>query len=281
MPSRLPTLQFHARTFDMVGVTPTLAQAAVKLLEERERECGLIFPTSVREWYGFDGPGLGLKIGCGSTADTMVPVRGLGRPFSDWYLKRPARAKSHRLDDFVRAGLLVVMHENQGVCTWAVKLDGSDDPSVVVEVDSIDSAASPSEVKWEPCADTFSTFIYCRAWDHGQCLAAVSVGAQAQDRPLTPGDLALLRTQFSEGPRTYGHPGVTNYRFFTHNSAVLIWDGEDDEWRGGQADWSLMADSDEALLDLLRVVWQCGTLRETLYAIDPRSRELLDQLRRQ
>ena len=175
----------------------------------------------------------------------MVPVRGLGRPFSDWYLKRPARAKPDRLDDFVRAGLLVVMHENQGVCTWAVKLDGTDDPPVVVEVDSIDSAASPSEARWEPCADSFSTFMYCRAWDHGHCLAGISVTASANDRPLAPGDLSLLQSHFSEGPRTHGHPGVTNYRFFTRNSAILIWDGEDHELRGGQADWWLMATSDE------------------------------------
>jgi hypothetical protein len=133
-----------------------------------------------------------------------------------------------------------------------------------------DSAASPAEVRWEPCAESFSTFTYCRAWDHGQCLADISVGAQAQDRSLAPGDLALLRSHFSEGPRTYGHPGVTNYRFFTRNSAILIWDGEDDKWRGGQADWWLMANTEEALLGLLRRVWDCGTLRETLYADDPR-----------
>jgi hypothetical protein len=173
------------------------------------------------------------------------------------------------------------MHENQGVCTWAVKLDGADDPPVVVEVDSIDNAVSPAEVRWEPCAGSFSTFTYCRAWDHGQCLADISVGAQAQDRSLAPGDLALLRSHFSEGPRTYGHPGVTNYRFFTRNSAILIWDGEDDKCRGGQADWWLMANTEEALLGLLRRVWDCGTLRETLYADDQRSRELLERLRRQ
>ena len=161
-----------------------------------------------------------------------------------------------------------------------MKLDGTDDPPVVVEVDSIDSAASPSEARWEPCADSFSTFMYCRAWDHGHCLAGISVAASANDRPLAPGDLSLLQSHFSEGPRTHGHPGVTNYRFFTRNSAILIWDGEDDERRGGQADWWLMATSDEAMLGLLRRVWHCGTLRETLYADDARARQLLDRLRR-
>jgi hypothetical protein len=223
------------------------------------------------------GPDLVTRIGCGPTADTMVPLRGLGRPFSDWYnapvptprttarrargQPRPARrasvrAKPRHVDELVRAGLLEVLIENQGVCTWAVMLDGSDDPPVVVEVDSRDSAASLDEIQWQPCAESLSTFMYCRAWDHGQNIA---VEVQAQDHALAPGDLADLQSHFSEGPRTYGHPGVTNYRFFTPNSAILIWDGEDDKWRGGQADWMLMATSNAALLDLLRRVWHCGT----------------------
>jgi hypothetical protein len=209
----------------------------------------------------------------------MVPVHGLGRPFSDWYPEHDDPAKPHRLVDFVRAGLLVVMLENQGVCTWAVKLDGSDDPPVVVAVDSRRSAASPSEVRWEPCAGSFSTFMYCRAWDQGCCLTNTLVMAFAQDKALAPGDLEFLQSHFSEGPQTHGHPGATNYRFFTGNSAILIWGGEDNEGRGGQADWWLTASSDEALLDLLYRVCHCGNLRETLYANDPRSQEVLDRLK--
>jgi hypothetical protein len=273
------SLQFHARTFEMAGATPALVKAAVRLLEERERECGLTFPASVREWYLFGGFGLGPKVGCGPTGDTMVPVRGLGRAFSDWFPEHDDPAKPQRLDDFVRAGLLVVMLENQGVCTWAVKLDGSNDPAVVVEVDSRRSAASPSEVRWESCAGSFSTFMYCRAWDQGCCFTDMQVMAFAQDKALAPGDLELLQSHFSEGPRTHGHPGATNYRFFTGNSAILIWDGEDNEGRGGQADWWLTAPSDEALLDLLYRVWHCGSLRETLYANDPRSQGVLDRLK--
>jgi hypothetical protein len=63
-------------------------------------------------------------------------------------------------------------------------------------------------------------------------------------------------------------------------SEAVIWDGENDERRGGQADWWLTASSDEALLDLLHRVWHCGSLRETLYANDPRSQAVLDRLKR-
>jgi hypothetical protein len=104
--------------------------------------------------------------------------------------------------------------------------------------------------------------------------------AFAQDKALAPGDLEFLQSHFSEGPRTHGHPGATNYRFFTSNSAILIWDGEDDERGGGPADWWLTASSEEALLDLLHRVWHCGSLRETLYANDPRSQAVLDRLKR-
>jgi hypothetical protein len=207
----------------------------------------------------------------------MVPVYGLGREVSDWYTERDDPAKPHQLDEFIRAGLLVVMIENQGVCTWAVKLDGADDPPVVVEVDSRRSASSPSEVRWEPCAVSFSTFMYCRAWDHG--LNGKLVMAFAQDKALAPSDLEFLHSHFSEGPRTHGHAGATNYRFFTDSSAILIWDQEDYE-RGGAADWWLVASSEEALRDLLHTVWHCGSLNETLYANDRHSQAVLDLLKR-
>jgi hypothetical protein len=210
----------------------------------------------------------------------MVPVQDLGRPFWDWlYPEHDHSAEPHQLDGLVQAGLLVVMIENQGVCTWAVKLDGSDDPPVVVEVDSINSADSPSEVRWEPCAASFSTFLYCRAWDHGCWLTGEPVVAFAEDKALAPGDLKFLQSHFSEGPRTHGHPGATNYRFFTGNSAILIRDQGDYEG-GGAADWILGASSDEALLNLVHSVWHCGSLRETLCANDPRSRAVLDRLKR-
>jgi hypothetical protein len=104
--------------------------------------------------------------------------------------------------------------------------------------------------------------------------------AFAQDRALAPGDIEFLQSHFSEEPRTYGHPGATNYRFFSGNGAILIWDQGDDE-RGGAADWCLWASLEEALLlDLLHRVLHCGSLRETLYANDPHSQAVLELLKR-
>jgi hypothetical protein len=259
-------LRFNAATFELVGKQPRRSRRALDLLTRRERQCGVGFPAAVREWYLAGGPGLGSHIGCGKTADEMVALRDLGRPLANWYAMGSA--------DFVAAGLLVVMHENQGVCTWAVKLDGSDDPPVVVEVDSSAKAARLSAIRWQRCAASFSTFMYCRAWDHGHALHRIARALFAQDEPLARRDLAFLRAHFTEGPRTFGHPGIVNYRFFTDDSAILIWAGED------QSDWHLMASSEEALLRLLRHVSRCGTLTETLYALgDPRSDRVLERWR--
>jgi hypothetical protein len=116
--------------------------------------------------------------------------------------------------------------------------------------------------------------MYCRAWDHGHGLDAPSLSLAAQDKPLARRDLALLRASFTEGPRTFGFPGATNYRFFTADTALLIWAGIDG------ADWQLMASSEEALLKLVRTVSRCGTLTETLYSLDePRSAEVLRRAR--
>jgi hypothetical protein len=46
------------------------------------------------------------------------------------------------------------MIENQGVCTWAIALDGTDDPFVVVEKDS---GTPPT---WQMCTDSFSQWVY-------------------------------------------------------------------------------------------------------------------------
>jgi hypothetical protein len=264
--TRAKALRFHAATFARIGKQPRRSRRALELWKQRERQCGVAFPAAVREWYLAGGPGLGRSIGCGRTADQMVALRDLGRPLANWYAMGNA--------DFVAAGLLIVMHENQGVCTWAVKLDGSDDPPVVVEVDSSARAARLSAIRWQRCAASFSAFMYCRAWDHGHALARIALALSAQDVPLARRDLAFLRAHFTEGPRTFGHPGVANHRFFTDDSAILIWSGED------QCDWHLMASSDDALLRLLGRVARCGTLTDTLYALgDPRSERVLARWR--
>jgi hypothetical protein len=267
---RRGALRFQAATFELIGIGPRLSRTALALWKRRERACGITFPASVREWYTFGGPKLGRHIGCGRRTDYMLSLRELGEPISDWYGKPNA--------DFVHAGLLLVICENQGVCNWAVVLDGSEDPPVVVEVDSSDKAKSLAKIRWERCAASFSLFLQSRAWDHGHSLRHPRLALCAHDAPLTPRDLRLLRATFSEGPQTFGHPGVKNYRFYAEDCSLIIWDGEG---RTGQSDWFLLAASDQAMMRLLRQVGRCGALVQTLYADadDLRSARLLERVR--
>ena len=50
LPRGLRMLRFHEKTFELIGVKPRRSPAALKLLAKRERECGVKFPPSVREF---------------------------------------------------------------------------------------------------------------------------------------------------------------------------------------------------------------------------------------
>jgi hypothetical protein len=156
------------------------------------------------------------------------------------------------------------MSENQGVCNWAVKLDERDDPPVVVEVDS-----APNEV-WLPLANTFSEFVYCQVWDYSPRGPSCS----AQETDLTDSDRDYLRRTFEAGPTTASWPGNANYRFVSQHGRILLWYGKE---RG--TDWFIWADTADQLVKLLRLVWHCGNLSETLYALDRDSERVLERLR--
>ncbi len=155
------------------------------------------------------------------------------------------------------------MTENQGVCNWAVRLEGSDDPPVVVEVDS------PRRDQWQPYAPRFSTYTYTQVWDH-MC----NWNLAAQERALAQTDLAHLRTLFVEGPRTTGWPPGRQYRFAHGDQRMLIWDDKD-----AQADWWLWAPDEAALLALARQIWHCGNLATGLYSLDEPGQAVLRRLR--
>jgi hypothetical protein len=157
------------------------------------------------------------------------------------------------------------MHENQGVCNWAVKLDGNPDPPVVVEVDSV------RHEMWEPCADRFSTLIWCQIWDHAE--RGESLAVFAQEERLLAADLDLLRATFRRLPVTKGWPGKINYRFEDDRGSVLLWDGQD---RG--VDWHVGGRNRASLQEILTIIWNCGNLRNSLYG-DGQAEKVLKKLR--
>jgi hypothetical protein len=252
------TLKYHRDALRLALEAPRQSDNALAAIRERETELGITFPDSVREWYSLDDAVARLERY--SNADRAVPVSELGTPFDDWYDGGPR--------DFVGEGLLLFMQENQGVCNWAIRLDGEADPAVVVEVDTAPDAV------WLPCSDRFSTFVWCQIWDRRPDYAT---GAAAQEEVFSPTDLAFLRSQYRELPATFGWPGHTNYRFENQHGGILIWDGGED--RG--VDWLIGSPGPSDLKTLLKHILPCGTLAQSLHANQVDADRILATLRAQ
>ena len=222
------------------------------LVSELDSRCGGRLPASVKEWYSLVDS---VDILAKKTSDHPVPLEELGKVFESWY------GGGRR--DFVAEGYLVIMSENQGVCNWAVPLNsGEEDPPVMVEVDS-----SP-DCLWQPFADRFSIFINTIVCDWMD-----SIHLCAQDTPLTDQDLEFLRGQFKEGYSTYNWPAKQTYRFSQKDQYILVWAGED------QTDWHLAADNADSLYELVRTVWHCGSLSDSLYETDDLGSIVLERMR--
>jgi len=163
--------------------------------------------------------------------------------------------------------LLPFRHENQYVCTWAVVLDGSEDPPVYVDVDS-------GGREWRMAASKFSEHVYSCVWDYRLVLGQPAL-VEAQNAALTPAAIERLRASFTEELRTYGWPGNAQYRFARERQAVLIWAGEH------QADWFIAAPDEAALESVLRMVWTVDDVGDSLYDCSPIGKAVLSKLRRE
>lgn len=246
-------LKYHCDAVKLLRRAPSFSNSAADLLRKREKQLRIKFPASVAEWYSLKGAVQILARY--SNDDSPFEIEEFGEPFKDWYGGGPK--------DFLSENLLLFMHENQGVCNWAIRLDGGADPPVVVEVDTAPNA------EWLPCADCFSTFVWCQIWDRSQ----LAVGVSAQEIELVKRDIRFLQSNFHQLYTTYGWPGNVNYRFKSEKAAILIWDAKD---RG--VDWFLSAQTASDLKELLAKVWNCGTLAESMYG-DGEANDVLTQLR--
>lgn len=245
--------KFHEETFKLLPKRPRRSAKNAALLKEREEVLGIRFPASVREWYELEGSVALLRKN--SNDDRPVELKDLGAPEEDWY------GGGRR--DFVSQSLLWFMIENQGVCNWLLKLDGSDDPEVLVEVDT-----APND-KLMSTSARFSEFVWCQVWDH--LPARASCGAQEAE--LLSSDLEMLRSKFAVRRTTTGWPGDVQHRFESDAGRILIWDGE------ASLDWHLCASTPAGLRTLLDDVWRCGKLAKTLYGYDKLGEKLLAERR--
>lgn len=254
-------LRYHSKTFQLLGIEPRRTPSAVEAVRRAEDRIGRALPASVSEWYELeDACRLLLEY---SNDDPPVDISDLGKPESD--------TCGGGLHDLLASDLLVFRWENQGVCAWAIHLNGSDDPPVVVDVDT-------QFKSWIECAPAFSQHLYALVWDYSASLARLrkdELLIQAQNPPLSPEAIAFLRKHFQSELVTHGWPGQTQYRFFHEDQRILIWAGE------GRADWFLTANGEESLERLMRSVSPADDVGKALWSHTAAGEALVTKARAQ
>jgi hypothetical protein len=252
-------LRYHSKTFQLLGIEPRRSAFAVEALARVKNKIGRTLPASVREWYELENAcSLLLEH---SNDDQPVDIAEFGGPQRDTHGGRP--------HDLLANNLLVFRCENQGVCAWAIQLDGSADPPVVVDFDT-------QFKSWIRCAPSFSQHIYAWMWDYGVSLARLrsdDLLIQAQNRPLSMEALSFLNNQFEAELVTHGWPGHTQYRFFMGDQRILIWADRN------QADWHLAAEDEASLERLVSLVSPVDALAEALWSHTAEGEALLTRIR--
>ena len=189
-------MAYHSKTISLLGLPIRTSPVARQTLDDLAKTVNQPLPAAVREWYELeDAVEL---IGRFSNCDHPVPIDALKRSLLE--------VRKEGLPDPRQNTFLVFKSENQGVCTWAVLLDGSADPPVFLDFDS----AFNSPVK---CADAFSQYLYSCVWDYSQVLAANSLLLQAQNSALSDEALESLCQSFDQECVTFGWPGERQFRF--------------------------------------------------------------------
>src|SRR5262245_13982677 len=100
-------MPYHAATFRLLHTEPITSPTSQAALQRAERRLGLSLPSSVREWYANDN------------AIQILTEHSNQDP--------PVELHDFALIEGQSRILVPIRHENQGVCTWAIALDGSED----------------------------------------------------------------------------------------------------------------------------------------------------------
>jgi hypothetical protein len=198
---------FHSGSFKLLGRELKPSSKAAHSVTQTEQRLGISFPTSVREWYHYD-----------DSIDILYEHSNQDPPIAISALS---------LIRWNSSQLLPFKNENQGVCKWAILLDGTDDPPVYVDVDS-------NGRDWQQVTSTFSAYVKTCIWDYKKVLNQPEL-IEAQNAPLSSDAVAELERILRHETRTFGWPGHTQYRFYVEDFSLLIWASEK------QSDWHLGA----------------------------------------
>jgi hypothetical protein len=234
--------------FARVGWAAICLSSAEGDLLAVEQRIGRKLPAVFREFYSIEDARALLKYY--SNSDRPLSVAELAEPMS------PRWDNYDPVDDKI----LPFMIENQGVCVWGVRLDGGDDPPVVVEVDS----GTPP--RWQLCAERFSDWLGSQV-ENFRVLKSSWFVAQAP--ALSDSVVRLLRQHFEEGMQTHVWPGETNYRFCNSRSELVLWSTK------GQSDWWIAPRSPDVVAAALDEIEEVAGIGKNIYAPREQDEETL------
>lgn len=240
-------LFFHDATVEHLDIRPRITMAALGELARTQRRLRIDLPPSVREWYSYD------------CAVSVLSEHSNGDP--------PIPVAEFALTESIVGPLIPIRRENQGVCTWAILLDGSNDPPVFVDVDS-------DGTEWRLHAQNFSTYVYACVWDYRVVFKQPGL-AQVQNGPISDLSLNALADSFDRRPKTFAWPGSAQYRFRGNGIGVLIWSTD-----GHSADWFVGAADAISLESALRIVWELDEVGKSFYPCSDIAEEVLAKLNR-
>lgn len=156
------------------------------------------------------------------------------------------------------SNVLVLAHENQGVCSWGLSLGDVSEGVVVVAGDLAGGADSVAY------CDDLETYVAARRWDD-HCLRPPLL--QAQAAPVDADCVEYLDRHFDRRWITRGWPCRENLRFERDDLRVMLWSCADqcDWWISGSAPaLAAVLDDLSALSDLGTALWSNDTVGEDL-----------------
>ncbi|MEV0569578.1 SMI1/KNR4 family protein [Dactylosporangium sp. NPDC050588] len=234
----LSQLRYHARSLALAGRTAEISPDAVAAIDRFAAVRGFPLPASVREWYSLAAGQETLRTF--SNEDRVYAAHELGR--MEQYWAGDESDQEREWDLVAERQLLPFMIENQGVCFWAVMLDGSDDPPVMISFDDLE----PTD-EWTMLTASFSDLVYTRIWDHQAMCGERTLRASVPS--FEPAAWAGLGTRLEE---RLADSNFHRYRFAGSgdDQRVLL---EKDAW-GQSGQCYLWAASDDLLVDLVTTV---------------------------
>jgi hypothetical protein len=217
-----PCTFYHRRTEELLGraLEPKVDDIFLQVTEHR---LGTRLHGSVREWFKL-----------ANAVDILQQHSNQDHPLN---LKDLELCAGAELRPF-----LIFMHENQGVCRWAVDAQEGSDPTVWVDSSSYDALP-----EWVSTGLTFSVFVYCRVWDFTTAPFSVSL----QSRTMSDDDIEKLATKLEAGPVTSGGFMFVNckvHRFGVPWPRIIVTRGL------GTSHWWLRADEEAKFRELCAFV---------------------------